>query len=230
MKAVTPPIARATTSHLLGMSMLAGRRWPLPSSGKRGDNQVLQLMADWRQVPDVPHSDDPRELEKSLLRVQTRLGLMASVHLDKVRFYPGGELNVACGRMAYRWLFDAHDLVMGDMNIRHDQMVSDNGMVRASDSQHTCAKLSPGSYLPGLTEPAKDFRGRPKACMPQSWDLVVTKRPVVAELSPKQRGKRLTKSWEPRALMCSLRWPSGHTSVLASVSSHTHDGTSQVAT
>ena len=132
----------------------------------------------WLKKPDLDHHA-ATELSKRLLQVETTLGIVAGVHLEKV----GAELNRTLARTVYRWIFDVHDVVMGDMNCRWQHMIEEDAAVDAETHAH----VTRPSYLPGMSEPQLDrYTGKPRAVDPPSFDLVVVTRPLSVELLPKQ--------------------------------------------
>ena len=60
--------------------------------------------------------------------------------------------NKTLARTVYRWLFDVHDVVMGDMNCRWQHMIEHDGCVKATSHAHTARP----SYLPCMETPQLD--------------------------------------------------------------------------
>ena len=172
---------------------------------------------------------DAKELSRRLLQCETTFGVVASVHLGRVSMRQGlRQENVELGRRVYSWIFDAHHVVLGDMNCEWRNMIG--GAHLGAHSQpmeawvkpdtHTAAVRTGGTYLPGLTEPKKPrWKGDSVAITPPTFDLVVVARPLTVDLLPKQPGRKFTPAKLPRLLMKSLGWPSDHTSVVAIVKS-----------
>lgn len=130
------------------------------------------------------------------------------MHLERV----GVTENRTLARTLYRWIFDAHAVVMGDMNCRWQFMIEEDAAVKATSHTHATRP----SYLPGMTNPSLDkYTGKPRAVTPASFDMVVVTRPLSVELLPKQLGAKFTPCKLPRGLMQSIGWPSDHTSVIA---------------
>lgn len=168
------------------------------------------------------------ELSKRVLQVDTRIGLLASVHLSKVNTLTGE--NVGLARTAYKWIFDAHDVVMGDCNTEWALMVGADDPTRSSSSSKSAAKIvntiRQGAWVSGTTHtcvhrpsylPAKPNSSLPIQLKP--IDLIVVKRPPFSvSLQPKQPGPKLPATCKfPRGLMKSTRWPSDHLPVVAAV-------------
>ena len=165
--------------------------------------------ADWRQPPEMAPAV-ATELWKRLLQAETTIGVVGSVHLEKV----GPERNRTLARTVYRWIFDAHDVVMGDMNCKWQYMIEQDAAVDASTHAHATRP----SYLPGLEQHSLDrYTGKPRPIEPPGFDIIVVTRPLAVELLPKQPGAKFTACKLPRSLMKSLQWPSDHTSVVATV-------------
>ena len=184
------------------------------------------LRKDWKCVPVGMDEMDAKELSKRLLQCETTFGVVASVHLERVSMRVGS--NMELGRCVYSWIFDAHHVVLGDMNCEWRNMIGGAHLGEHSrpmeawvkPDTHTAAVRTGGTYLPGLTEPKKPrWKGDPVAITPPTFDLVVVARPLSVELLPKQPGRKFTPAKLPRLLMQSLGWPSDHTSVVAVVKS-----------
>ena len=62
-----------------------------------------------------------RDLRKRVLQAETQVGIVASVHLDKVNMSTGENASLA--RSVYTWVFDCHDIVMGDCNSEWQYMI-----------------------------------------------------------------------------------------------------------
>ena len=169
---------------------------------------------------------------KRLLSCETWLGIVASVHLEKVNMRTGS--NAELGRKVYSWIFDAHHVVMGDMNTTWGAMIGGaafdfgSGVSHATPKEawvrpetHASAVRPGGTYLPGLAQPKMPrWKGDRVTIEPPTFDLVVVGRPLSVELLPKQPGKRFVPAKLPRELMQKLPpdgWPSDHTSVVAVV-------------
>jgi endonuclease/exonuclease/phosphatase family metal-dependent hydrolase len=165
------------------------------------------------------------ELSKRLLQVDTRIGVLASVHLTKVNTITGE--NVGLARTVYKWIFDAHDVIMGDCNTEWARMIGAEDPTRSASSKaatkavtsiregawvkstsHACAQRP--SYLPSA-------RNDYQPIAPKPIDLIVVKRPLSVELHEKQPGPKLVTCKFPRGLMKSTRWPSDHVPVVGVV-------------
>ena len=184
------------------------------------------LRKDWKCGPVGMDARDAKELSRRLLQCETTFGVVASVHLERVSMRNGS--NMELGRCVYSWIFDAHHVVLGDMNCEWRNMIGGAHLGEHSrpmeawvkPDTHTAAVRTGGTYLPGLTEPKKPrWKGDPVAITPPTFDLVVVARPLSVELLPKQPGRKFTPAKLPRLLMQSLGWPSDHTSVVAVVKS-----------
>ena len=190
------------------------------------------LRKDWKLGPVGMDERDAKELSRRLLQCETTFGVVASVHLERVSMREGS--NAELGRRVYSWIFDAHHVVLGDMNCEWRNMIGgahvDIGRGPSRQSQpmeawvkpdtHTAAVRPGGTYLPGLTEPKMPrWKGDSVAITPPTFDLVVVARPLTVDLLPKQPGRKFTPAKLPRLLMKSLGWPSDHTSVVAIVKS-----------
>ena len=70
-----------------------------------------------------------------------------------------------------------------------------------------------------MAEPShRRYTGKPRPVPPPAFDLMVVTRPLTVELFPKQLGAKLMSVENgPRSLMKTLKWPSSHTSVVATV-------------
>jgi hypothetical protein len=207
---------------------------PLPAPTK--------LESDWLRGPKGMSTHEFAELRRRLLRCKTIIGVIASVHLERVSMREC--YNADLGLRVYGWLFDAHHVVMGDMNCSWQNMIGgarlDMGArpyrpepmkAWVKPTTHTAAIRHGGTYLPAVqTVRAKRFEGDTVAVTPPAFDLVVVARPLTVALLEKQPGARFTPTKLPRMLMKSLGWPSDHTSVVAVVSSMHRDARVTVAT
>ena len=189
--------------------------------GRRRDHEY-----NWTAVPPNMTRLQASELMKRVLAVETKIGVLASVHLEKVDLARGVHAELA--RSIYPWIFDCHDVVMGDMNTTWRQMIGAEDPTRSTQSKgstkrvasiHSAAWVSAEthacvhrpSYLPNA---AREDRA---AIEPAAFDQVIVTRPLCVELLKSQPGKKLTSCKVPRSLMHSLKWPSDHTSVVAAV-------------
>ena len=195
------------------------------------------LRKDWKLGPVGMDQRAAKELSRRLLQCETTFGVVASVHLERVSMREGS--NAELGRRVYSWIFDAHHVVLGDMNCEWRNMIG--GAHLGAHSQpmeawvkpdtHTAAVRAGGTYLPGLTKPKQPrWKGDSVAITPPTFDLVVVARPLTVDLLPKQPGRKFTPAKLPRLLMKSLDWPSDHTSVVANVKSMSLTGHLTVAT
>ena len=184
------------------------------------------LRKDWKRGPVGMDERDAKELSRRLLQCETTFGVVASVHLERVSMREGSNMEI--GRRVYSWIFDAHHVVLGDMNCEWRNMIGGAHLGEHSrpmeawvkPDTHTAAVRTGGTYLPGLTEPKKPrWKGESVAITPPTFDLVVVTRPLSVELLPKQPGRKFTPAKLPRLLMKPLGWPSDHTSVVAVVKS-----------
>lgn len=183
--------------------------WFQPSSPgyeaavSRSKARLETLRTDAKAAP-LPDMTDVKilSLAKRVLACETMLvGTMATVHSEKV-----GEVeNQMHARTAYRWVFDAHGVVMGDMNTKWKYMY-DNMAVK-----HSHATLS-GTYLP-----SKNNWGNVCPYFGPAFDIVIAQRGLTVDLPKKQLGPKIQKSATPRLLMESWKWPSDHLPVVASV-------------
>jgi endonuclease/exonuclease/phosphatase family metal-dependent hydrolase len=217
-----------------------------PAEAQLSDAQALAatpvpppptLPKDWKLGPVGMDQRDAKELSRRLLQCETTFGVVASVHLERVSMRQGS--NVELGRRVYSWIFDAHHVVLGDMNCEWRNMIGGANLGAHSQPMeawvkpdtHTAAVRTGGTYLPGLTEPKKPrWKGDAVAITPPTFDLVVVARPLSVDLLPKQPGRKFTPAKLPRLLMKSLGWPSDHTSVVASVKSMSRTSRLTVAT
>ena len=166
------------------------------------------------------------------------------MHLEKVNIARG--INAGLGKRVYTWVFEAHHIVLGDMNAAWDVMsvrpslerrdgstpASTYGWVNPKTHQH--ATRESGTYLPGVEEvKVPRFPGDVVAIKPSTFDNVVVHRPLTVYALPERRdrhakgprqlGAKFVPCKLPRTLMTSLPpdgWPSDHTSVQATVRSH----------
>ncbi|KAL1510771.1 hypothetical protein AB1Y20_007057 [Prymnesium parvum] len=190
------------------------------------------LRRDWKQWPTAPGSDDERHLSKRLLQCETTLGVVASVHLAKVDMKQGMQMRTA--RDIYSWIFDAHHVVMGDMNCVWSSMIGgapldfSHGKPKSKSSGETEAWVKPerhamatrtgGTYLPEIaTEKQPRWPGDRVSIDPPAFDLVVVSLPMQVTALLKQPGKAFQSAKLPRKLIETLDWPSDHTSVVAEV-------------
>lgn len=219
--------AATATAPAPGAALAAGS--PPPAVGPI----VTALAKDWKAQPDNITSFAAKELSKRILQCETTHGIVASVHLEKVDVRSG--LNAEVGRTVYRWLFDAHHIVMGDMNCTWGSMIGgapvDYGRgVNAVPMEawvkpetHAAAVRIGGTYLPGFREPQTDTWGKPRACTAPTFDMVVVNRCLTVKLLPKQLGPtKIPAAKLPRELMLPGKlmtdgWPSDHLPVIATV-------------
>ena len=211
----------------LSNAALVGTPVPPPSA----------LCKDWKRGPVGMDERDAKELSRRLLQCETTFGVVASVHLERVSMREGSNMEI--GRRVYSWIFDAHHVVLGDMNCEWRNMIGGAHLGKHSrpmeawvkPDTHTAAVRTGGTYLPGLTEPKKPrWKGERVAITPPTFDLVVVTRPLSVELLPKQPGRKFTPAKLPRLLMKPLGWPSDHTSVVAVVKSMSRTSQLTVAT
>jgi len=187
-----------------------------------------RLRKDWKEWPQGLDASQKSELAKRLLQCVTKLGVVASVHLEKVDVRR--NIGVHLGRSVYSWIFDSHHVVMGDMNCEWRNMIGgaqvDNGRgikpeqleawVKATT--HAAAIRPGGTYLPGITaEKSPRWKGDKVTVDPPTYDLVVVCKPLSVEVDGRQPGRKLTSAKLPRSLIQKLPWPSDHTSVVATV-------------
>ena len=175
-----------------------------------------------------------RDLRKRVLQAETQVGIVASVHLDKVNMSTGENASLA--RSVYTWVFDCHDIVMGDCNSEWQYMIGAEDPTRPPNSKasakrvasikagawvsadtHACAYRP--SYLVGATQENDDHR----AIKPKAFDLIVVTRPRSVKLLEKQPGRTFPPQGckLPRTYMEKVRWPSDHTSVVGEVKAGT---------
>ena len=189
-----------------------------------------RLAKDWRTPPKMTDAQKT-ELSKRLLQCETVFGLVASVHLDKVNARSGAHMEL--GRSVYSWIFDAHHIVLGDVNCEWRNMIGGVFVDRGGTSKevkmeawvkpetHAAAIRPGGTYLPGVTqEKVPRWKGDKVTVDPPAFDLVVVARPYAVDLLKKQPGRAFQPAKLPRLLMQSLPpdgWPSDHTSVVAVV-------------
>ena len=154
---------------------------------------------------------------KRILSCQTLTGKLAVVHLERV----GATENKTIARTVYKHIFDAHDVVMGDMNTRWKFMIEETGAVDAIS--HSYATLQ-STYLPGHREPATWPNGDPKpGYQPPAFDLVVVKRPLatscIEHMNDKHAvlGPKIPPLLIPRTFMKTTGWFSDHVPVMAKV-------------
>ena len=197
----------------------------------------------WKELPVDATSEMGKELLKRLLQCETTFGVIATVHLEKVEMWTGKNASVA--RTVYSWIFDAHHIVMGDMNCVWGNMIGgaplDFGPNTSYDAMeawvnpltHRAAIRPCGTYLPSVTEPKKPrFPGDKITIAPPTFDIVVVAQHLKVELLPEkeQPGMKFLPAKLPRNLMNSLPWPSDHTSVVARVSTMHSTSSLTVAT
>ena len=189
-----------------------------------------RLAKDWRTPPKMTGAQK-KELSKRLLQCETVFGLVASVHLEKVNARSGEHMEL--GRSVYSWIFDAHHIVLGDVNCEWRNMIGGAFFDRGGTSKevkmeawvkpetHAAAIRPGGTYLPGVTqEKVPRWKGDKVTIDPPAFDLVVVTRPYAVDLLKKQPGRAFQPAKLPRLLMQSLPpdgWPSDHTSVVAVV-------------
>ena len=187
-----------------------------------------------------------KEASKRVLRCETTFGVVASVHLEKVDMRSGYNSDI--GRSVYSWIFDAHHIVMGDMNCLWRNMIGGafldigpNSRTEPMEAWVDPKKHSPairpcGTYLPGITTPkVPRWKGDKITIDPPAFDLVVVAKPLKVELLPEkeQPGKKFMPAKLPRNLMQSIQpdgWPSDHTSVVARVTPTSSTSSLTVAT
>ena len=124
-------------------------------------------------------------------------GRLAVAHLAALRN------NTALAKTAHRWLFDTFEIVMGDFNAIHAQMLD----VSVDAVTHVHATMP--SYLPSVDYPV--------AAMPPSFDQVVVRRPLHVELAKRQVWRLQRVKQFPRKQMASRGIPSDHVPVEALV-------------
>lgn len=189
--------------------------------------RIPKLRKNWQELPNGLTEAQKKELSTSVMRVSTIYGIVANVHLSKLS-------QVDLSRL-YTWIFDAHHVVMGDMNTQWRKMIGgaplDYGQglrkepVRQAwvkPETHSAALREGGTYLPGVKEAQTTEYGRIVPITPPTFDMIVVHRPLSVEILPKQPGKRFVPAKIPRKQMLCDRWPtdgwpSDHTSVVASV-------------
>lgn len=217
-------------------------------------HQIPKLALDWQVYPAEFSEHVKLALTKRLLRCETVFGVVCGVHLEKVNIARG--INASLGKRVYTWVFEAHHIVLGDMNAAWDVMsvrpslerrdgstpASTYGWVNPKTHQH--ATRESGTYLPGVEEvKVPRFPGDVVAINPSTFDNVVVHRPLAVYALPERRdrhvkgprqlGAKFVPCKLPRALMASLPpngWPSDHTSVMATVRSQGTSMTMCVAT
>eukprot|EP00965_Chrysotila_dentata_P238406 6202476-Pleurochrysis_carterae.AAC.2 len=192
------------------------------------------IPCNWKHLPDMPPSEK-KSLLKRMLQCETKVAIVASVHLGRIE---PGDANCFRARIVYRWVFDAHDVVLGNMNSLWQHMIGgvelDTGRPKQRahlvgppgwlDAQtHRCAQRPNGSYLPAVVTPkVARWKGDSTVVHPKGYDLVVAKAPFVLELAPQQQGPKWTPCKLPRNLMKSSGWPSDHVPIAAVVRSTLH--------
>jgi hypothetical protein len=134
---------------------------------------------------------------KRVLHTSTEFGSLAVCQLASLRH------NETLARTAHRWLFDTFNIVLGDFNATHLNMID----VSVDGTTHACATMP--SYLPGVDMKAPTF--------PPNFDQVVVKRPLGVCLAPKQQWRLQRVRLFPRKQMLSRGIPSDHVPVEAVV-------------
>ena len=193
------------------------------------------LKKNWKEWPRGMTEKQATELSRRLLQCETTLGLVASVHLEKVSVRTGEHADV--GRNIYSWIFESHHIVMGDMNCTWGSMIGgarlDYGSAASKPKPglsgqtqeawvkpvtHASATRKGGTYLPGITvEKVRRWQGDKVTIDPPAFDIVVVSRPMQVAALAKQPGKSFQATKLPRKQMQTLGWPSDHTSVVAQV-------------
>ena len=228
---VPGPLETLTESSL-PMEMLTATSVPTAMSMPTATPH--RLKENWRERPSGMTPEQARELSKRLLQCQTKLGLVASVHLEKVNMRTGDHSDLA--RTVYSWIFEAHHVVMGDMNCSWASMIGGAQLDVGHSSKpkanlsaqtqeawvkphtHAVAIRKGGTYLPGLTvEKEPRWKGDKITVDPPAFDLVVVSRPMQVQPLDKQPGKAFQTAKLPRKQIQTLKWPSDHTSVVAEV-------------
>jgi hypothetical protein len=193
-------------------------------------------------------------LSKRLLRCETKFGVVCAVHLEKVNIARGVNANL--GKNVYKWLFEAHHIILGDMNAswptmsvrphleRRDGKVPLATYGWVDEKTHMHATRASGTYLPGVAVAnAPRFQGDVVAIVPPAIDMVVVHRPLTVYALPERRDRQATGPRQlgakfvpcklPRTLMQNLPpcgWPSDHTSVMTTIQMHGATAKMRVAT
>ena len=179
------------------------------------------------------------ELKKRFLSSDTIIGKVASVHLEKV-IDDDKDLLQPLVRDYNKYIFKAHDVILGDFNTTWGHMI---GIAPPSRQGYTDAKPKPkpawledvvelasvswGSYLPGISLSKEE-----RPAFPPQFDQIVYRKTkgIVAMPCDKPHSpagdkcQRIEKSFDlrlpkgsrnPRSEMARLRWPSDHMWVVA---------------
>lgn len=154
------PAAKDLVEAQLSNAALVGTPVPPPPA----------LRTDWKRGPVGMDERDAKELSRRVLQCETTFGVVASVHLEPVSMRKGR--NMELGRRVYSWIFEAHHVVLGDMNCEWRNMIGGAHLGEHSQPMeawvkpdtHAAAVRTGGTYLPGLTEPKKPrWKGNPVA-------------------------------------------------------------------
>ncbi len=160
-------------------------------------HQIPKLALDWKVYPAGFTEHVKLALTKRLLRCETIFGVVCGVHLEKVNLARG--INVNLGRV-YKWVFEAHHIVLGDMNAMWDVMsvrphlerrdgstpASTYGWVNPKTHQHATREC--GTYLPGEVKTSR-FSGKDVPINPSTFDNVVVHRPLTVYALPERRDR-----------------------------------------